>query len=217
MEDTKMLEEMYDKLNNFRMVETRKKDVSALKQKEKEFNIIIPDPIYDFYKYFGNDSELLRAFYIFDEMEDIRIENDALTFGYTHQYGGRLGITLEKLNSRFKAISWYSSDSSMWFSEGSLFPESFFFNIAGWQILNTLPAVVRVRITLEDFNNLVADYFKYFSDNKIYIKGYKITTIYRENILGCYLREDEELYLAAKEDADLDRLEEILGLDFDWL
>lgn len=212
-----MLEEMYDKLNKFRMVETMKKDVSVLKQKEKEFNIDIPEPIYDFYKYFGNDSEFLRAFYIFDEVEDIRIENDALTFGYTHQYSGRLGITLEKLNSRFKAISWYPSDSNMWFSEGSAFPESFFFNIAGWQILNTLPAVVTVRMTLKDFEKLVADYFEYFSDDKIYIKGYKMTAIYRENVLGCYLREDEELYLAAKEDADLDRLEEILDLEFDWL
>lgn len=212
-----MLEEMYDKLNKFRMTETRKKDVSVLHQKEKEFNIHIPDPIYDFYRYYGNDRELLRAFYIFDEMEDICIENDALTFGYTHEYGGRLGITLEKLNSRFKAISWYSSDSGMWFSEGSVFPESFFFNIAGWQILNTLPAVVRVRINLNVYDKLVADYFEYFSDDKIYKKGYKITAIYHGNVIGCYLREDEELYLAAKEDADLDRLEKILGLDFDWL
>ena len=36
-----MLEEMYDKLNKFRMTETRKKDVSVLHQKEKEFNIHI--------------------------------------------------------------------------------------------------------------------------------------------------------------------------------
>jgi len=212
-----MLEEMYDKLNKFRMIETEKKDIAVLKRKEKEFNINIPEPIFDFYRYYGNDNELLRAFYIFDEMEDIRIENEALTFGYTHQYSARLGITLQDLNGRYKAISFYLPDSDMWFSEGSVFPESFFFNIAGWQILNTLPAMVRVRVSESDFEKFADDNFEYFSSDKIYRKGYKITAIYHGTVLGCYVREDEDLYLAAKEDEDLDRLEEALGLDFDWL
>jgi len=77
--------------------------------------------------------------------------------------------------------------------------------------------MVRVGVSESDFDKFVDANFEYFSNDKIYRKGYKITAIYHETVLGCYVREDEDLYLAAKEDADLDRLGETLGLDFDWL
>ena len=42
--------------------------------------------------------------------------------------------------------------------------------------------------------------------------------IYGDDVLGCYLTEDEELYLGSRKgDEVLEDIEECLNLDLDWL
>lgn len=212
-----MLQEMYDQLNEFLISIPKKVEISKIFEREKELGVIMPECMKDFYEYYGNNMEILNAYYNFNNIDEVCIENSALVFGYTHQKKNKIGITLEKLNSKYQSISWYSKDLKQWFSEGAVFPESFFFNIAGWQILNSLPAMVRVELTNSKFEVLQNKSFKFFNNDKRFVKGYKIITLKCNDVLGCYLREDEELYLGAMKDETIENLEYELNLDFDWL
>lgn len=212
-----MLQEMFDELNKFLIAVPPKVELSKINEKEKELGLIMPESMKDFYEYYGNDSSIFNAFYIFDKLDNICIEKNALTFGYTHQKINRLGITLEKLNSKFQSISFFSEELNNWFSEGAVFPESFFFNIAGWHVLNLLPAIAKVELKNDEFEKLCQKNIQFFNIDKKYVRGFKIITCKCNEILGCYLREDEELYLGAQEDELLENLEKELKMDFDWL
>ncbi len=157
-----MLEKMYEKLDDFREVITEEKDVTAILKQN------------------------LSAFYNFDAVEDICVEKDALVFGYTHQMVARLGITLKNLNSEFQAITWYSEELKGWFSEGSIFPQGFFFHMAAWHVMNQMPSMARAEISTDEFAKLADTYFSFFQRNKIFTKGYRIIAVYHENVLGCY-------------------------------
>lgn len=212
-----MLQEMFNELNKYLMSVPKKMDLSSINEKEKELDLIIPEGMRDFYEYYGNDSSILNAFYIFDKLENVCIQKNALTFGYTHEKINRLGITLEELNCKFQSISFFFNELNQWFSEGAVFPESFFFNIAGWQVLNLLPSIVKVELKNDEFNKLCQEKFEFFNTDKKYARGYKIIACKYNEILGCYLREEEELYLGAQEDELLESLEKELEMDFDWL
>lgn len=213
-----MLEKLYEKLDDFRNCITDLLETEKIQKKEKECNVSFPEAMIDFYIHFGNDDKILSAYYLFDKIEDIKVEKEALTFGYKHQENGRLGITLEKLNGKFQSISWYSDEYQKWFAEGAVFPQSFFFNIACWQVLNTMPAIVKVNISQVEFEKIVNKHFNYFSEEKVYVKGYNVVAIYSNEILGCYVKDNEELYLGTqKDDEIINKCEEELGLDFDWL
>lgn len=213
-----MLDVLYENLNKFRKDITNNLDINVINKKEKECGVNFPKAMNIFYSYFGNDKRVLTSYYEFDEIEDIRIENNALTFGYNHQGNGRLGIILENLNGKFQSISWYSYERKTWFSEGAVFPESFFFNIACWQVLNTMSSIVKTHISQTEFEKLVSKYFCYFSNEKLYLKGYNVVSIYSNDILGCYVKDDEELYLGTqKDDETLEKCIKKLNIDFDWL
>lgn len=130
---------------------------------------------------------------------------------------GRLGITLKHLSSDFQAISWYGDNWGKWFSEGFIFPESFFFSVACWQLINTMDSVAKVYVPEGGLDNLLGDKLKLFINEKKVNAG-KIIAIYGDDILGCYLAEEEELYLGSqKGDEVLENIEECLDLDLDWL
>lgn len=212
------MNELYKMLDVYRNKITKEVEKEELDNKQKELGIIFPDAMREFYQHFGNDKNVMSSFYIFDNINEIRIENDALTFGEKHQGMGRLGITLKHLSSNFKAISWYDYDMKEWYSEGAVFPESFFFHIACWQLINSMDSVAKVHISEKELSNLIGAELKLFTNEKIYVKGCNMLSVYGEDILGCYLKEDEELYLGSqKGDAILENIDECLGLDLDWL
>lgn len=213
-----MLRELYKKLDEYRNGITNLLDINLIQKQEKQCVVSFPEAMFDFYLHFGNDRKVLSSYYIFDEITNVRVENSALTFGYKHQGSARLGITLEKLNGKFQAISWYSTEWEEWFSEGSAFPESFFLNIACWQVLNTMPSIVKIHISQTEFETIVNSHFQYFSKDTVYLEGYNIVSVYSRDILGCYVKDNEDLYLGTqKDDEILEECEEKLNLDFDWL
>lgn len=212
-----MLEALYNKLESFRGNITEPLARKLICEKEKECGVSFPEDLVDFYLYFGNDKRMLSAYYEFDKIDDIEVEDGALQFGYKHQKNGRLGIILDEIGSRLQSVSWCPYGEEEWFVEG-MYSKSFFFNIACWQVLNTMPSMVRVHISEKKFDELVSKHFHYFSDEKIYMKGYKIRSIYSGEILGCYAKLDEELYLGTwKGDEVLEQCEKKIKLDFDWL
>ena len=212
-----MLKEMYNELNEYLDLEIEKLSIEKIKAKELELGIEFPESMVDFYQYYGNSVEVRNAFYLFDELENICIENSALVFGYTDQRQMRLGITLEKLESKYQSISQYLFNLKKWFSEGAMKPEGFFFNIAAWQILNLLPSIARVEMERDDFLKLCEKDFHFFSNEKTINLGYKIYTCKRDKILACYCCEEEELYLGSREDDLLNMLEDEFSWDLDWL
>ena len=213
----KMIKELYDELNEYLDFQIEKLSLEKIKEKELELGLDFPESMIDFYHYYGNSFEVRNAFYLFDELENIRIENSALVFGDTDQRQMRLGITLEKLNSEYQSISQYLFDLKKWFSEGAMKPEGFFFNIAAWQILNLLPAMASVEMDRDDFLELCEKDFRFFSNEKTINLGYKIHACKRDNILACYYCEGGTLYLGSREDDTLNMLEDELGWELDWL
>ena len=212
------MNELYNMLDDYRENKNNGIDLETINDKQQELGVVFPDAMKLFYQYFGNDIEVMNSFYIFDKINDIRIENDALTFGEKHQGMGRLGITLKHLSSNYQAISWHPYNLKEWYSEGSLFPEGFFFNIACWQLINSMDSVAKVHISESELEKLLGDNLKLFTNDKKYIKGCNMIAIYGDDVLGCYLTEDEELYLGSRKgDEVLEDIEECLNLDLDWL
>ena len=212
------MEDLYKLVDSYRENITNKVELEILDEKQKELGVLFPDAMRAFYKHFGNDIKVMSSFYVFDSVNEIRIENEALTFGEKHQGMGRLCITLKHLSSNFKSVSWYDYRTKKWYSEGAVFPESFFFNIVCWQLLNSMDTVAKVHISESELENLLGDKLNLFTNEKKYIKGCNMLSIYGNDVLGCYLKEDEELYLGSqKGDEVLENIEEALNLDLDWL
>lgn len=98
------------------------------------------------------------------------------------------------------------------------FFQKVFFNIACWQLINSMDSVAKVHISESELDSLLGDKLKLFTNEKKYIKGCNMMSIYADDILGCYLKEDEELYLGSqKGDSALENIDECLELDIDWL
>lgn len=212
------MRELYKRLDAYRQNITDEIKPEVIDEKQKELGVIFPDAMKEFYKHFGNDKEVMSSFYIFDDLSEIRIENGALTFGEKHEGMGRLGIELKRLSSDYQSISWYYYSMKKWYSEGFVFPEGFFFNIACWQLINSMESVAKVHISQTELDNLVGDKLKLFTNEKKYVQGCNMLSVYGDDILGCYLEEDEELYLGSqKGDEVLENIEECLELDLDWL
>ena len=117
---------MLDELNCFLSKIPKKVQANAIIAKEKELGVSFPKAMKEFYEYYGNDKNILNAYYLFRNIEDISIEDGALVFGCTDQGIAKLGITLEKLNSKYQSISMYPDFDPNWYSEGALYSESFF-------------------------------------------------------------------------------------------
>ena len=210
-----MLSKMYEQLNQYLLQTSPKIKKSDISNKEKQLGVTMPKSMSCFYEIYGNDSDVMNSYYIFEKLENICIEDNALVFGYTHQKAEKIGIELEDLNSEFQSVNYYSD--GIWYAGEALYPESFFFNVAGWQILNTLDDIVVIDCSEKEFLRLMNAGFKYFSEDEIYATAFPISTIYFESVIGCYLRKSEEMFLASKDFEILKQLEKNLDLDMDWL
>lgn len=211
-----MLENLFKMLDEHRNTVTDYVDGEFIAQKQMDLGVKCPQSMVEFYTHFGNDTEVLSAFYLFDKVEDIKIEYDAIVFGEKHEGMGRLGIKNEDLNAKYPTVCWYSYDMKEWYvEEGVSFV--FFFGIACWQVLNAMPTIARVRLAKDEFEKLVGKELKYLSDEKIFILG-DVIPVLGKDVLGCYLSSNEELYLGTtKDDVVLEDYEKRLGLDLDWL
>lgn len=214
-----MLEKLYDELNEYLDFEIEKMDENEIKRKESELNVDFPESMCDFYLYYGNSEKIRTAFYLINDLDDVRIENSGLEFGYTTQAQAILGITLKHLKSEKQSISYHYQNDETWFSEGAIRAEGFFFNIVAWHIINLKHSVARVNMNEDKFMELCKDKFEFFSDQPKINLGYRIYSCRRNNVLGCYLVEEEQFYIGAKTDAELHKLEEELGWEekTDWL
>lgn len=210
-----MLEELFKKTDAFRNKVTEYMETKEIEKREKELGVNFPDPMREFYQHFGKDKDFLSAYYIFDSLENVEIENNALCFGYKHQRSARLGIEISDLETKSQRVSFYLSERGKWYVEIGA-AVIFFYQTAVWQIMNTMPSIARVPMSQKDFGLFANKEMKYLSNDKLLMLGDKIP-IMGDEILGCYFRRDELLYLSAKEDEILETKEEIFNIDLDWL
>ena len=209
-----MIEDLLKLLDTYRSKISDYVDIGIIEKKQKELNVEFPQSMTEFYIHFGNDEDVLSSFYVFDKIEDVRIENEAITFGEKHQNIGRLGIKLEDLNTKSQTVCWYPYDLKKWYVEESV-SRIFFFGIACWQVLNTMPSIAKVHISRENFEKVIGNGLKYLSEDKLLLLG-DVIPVLGNGILGCYLVSDEELYLGTIiGDEVLEKYDQIF--DLDWL
>lgn len=198
-----MLEDLYKKLDVFREHITEKKTVDNLIELGTKNGFETPEALLDFYRHFGSDGDFLSAYYCFDKVEEVCVEESSLMFGYTHQYASRLGIPTADLNTANEEIC-----------EVPL--KIFLFHIAVWQVMNTHSAMAAVEMGKRKFDMFMKKGARYFHDSELFTKDSRFRAAYYKNVLMCYIIEEELLYVSAKEDDELHEFEETFKLDLDW-
>ncbi len=213
------MNELFHHIDVYRTNITNGVPEEVLDQKEKELGVRLPEGMRDFYMKFGNDAEIMKSDWRFFPFEDVRIEKDALVFGTLSEGTALIGITMKHLLSPFQSLSYYNEESKKWFEDVFAFSESFFFHISCWQLVVSMESVARVNnISAEELHKLAKDKLRFFSEDKKYMKGCRMLSVYGDGFLGSYHKLDGELYLGTRNgDEVLEKLEEELGLDLDWL
>lgn len=197
------LGEMLSQLDAFRNQITEEKAVDNLIELGTKNGFETPEAFLDFYRHFGNDGDFLSAYYCFDKVEEVCVEESSLMFGYTHQYASRLGIPTADLNTANEEIC-----------EVPL--KIFLFHIAVWQVMNTNSAMAAVEMGKRKFDMFMKKGTRYFHDSELFTKDNRYRAAYYKNVLMCYIIEEELLYVSAKEDDELHEFEETFKLDLDW-
>lgn len=197
------LTEMLPQLDTFRNQITEEMAVDKLLELGTKNGFETPETLLDFYRHFGNDREFLSAYYCFDRVEQVCVEDGTLMFGHTHQYASRLGIPTASLNTANEEIC-----------EAPL--KIFLFHMAVWQIMNTHIAMAAVEMGKRKFDMFMKKGARYFHDSELFTKDSRFRAAYYKNVLMCYIIEEELLYVSAKEDEQLHEFEETFKLDLDW-
>jgi len=195
-----------------------KLDRERILSKSNELDANFPEPMIEFYEFFGNNEEVLNAYYEFENIENIIIQNSGLVFGHTHQHVNLLGIKLEELSNKDPKINRFEKELNHWYAE-SVFSSGFFTNIACWQVLNTMPSIAKIKISEKELFKKVDGKLYPISEEKIIFKGYDLYSYFNVElgILACYLRQLEEFYIASKNDEIIEKFESDMNWDLDWL
>ncbi len=211
-----MLKEIYEKLDIYRKMITPKVAKEVIEIKQNELGVNFPEVMVEFYEYYGNDDSILLSDFELDKVENLAIEDGTLCFGYLNQRDKRLGIKLDRLDTKSTSVSFKRYNDDTWFNEGESVA-TFFFRITCWQLMMSMQGVVRVEVDEKQFKSLVGKAFEYLSEEKIFLQG-SVIPVVTDDILGCYLVKDGLLYLGTnEEDEVLENFEERFDLDLDWL
>lgn len=197
------------------------------KQTESRLGIRFPQPLMEFYRIFGNNVDVLNAYFQFERLEDIKIENNAVVFCHGHQAQRTFGILLSDINNENPPLIEYKGNPPVsmmnfggneWYSACRL-STSFFVNITCWQVVNFLPSVARVKIVEDKLRSTVEKNLKPISHENSIALGFNFYSFYdRGNkILASYARDLGELYLASEDDCYLKKFKSESKMKLDWL
>lgn len=210
-----MLESYFKILDEYRNGITDYIDEKDILENANELNLKFPESMIEFYIHFGNDEEMLSSFHYFYNLKEIMIAKDALIFAEKHEEIGKLAIQLENLGTNHEMVSLFEFSEGIWYVEEKR-TDTFFLNMAAWQILNTMYTLTETSVSKEEFDELIGNDLKYICEEEWLMSG-AIIPVYGKGILGCYVVDSEILYLGTKTDETMEEYEEILEMDFDWL
>lgn len=172
----------------------------------------------DFYECFQNSQDIRTAFFLILPIEEIRVKGGALVFATGHQNTYPLGIELSDLDRENPRVKYQTTENGRWFNEsGGL--RSFLFTVAGWQIINLMQSVGRIKISDTSFKKKIDDELFFFtSDRTVSMQSnYRLCHDKEKNILGCYNVLDGALYLGSNTDEYLLDYEKKFHLEIEWL
>jgi hypothetical protein len=189
-----------------------------IEETANRLRVQFPKPFVEFYKIFGNNTEVLKSFFEFERLEDIKIKNDAVIFCYAHQAQKTFGILIKDLNRENPPVKFVNAGDTEWCS-ACMISTSFFVNIACWQVVNSMPSVASINIAEDKLKCKIQEYLFPISNEKSIALGFNFYSFYNKEkkLLASYARDLGELYVASEDDSFLNKFESESGLELDWL
>jgi hypothetical protein len=186
--------------------------IKEIEECEKRLGLTLPISLRELYEIFGNDKEILNAFYIFKSLHELVIEDGILIIGHSSEYVEKYGICIDDLNNASINVKVTTcDDTSNWVVYEEL--TKFIVNSVVFQAINSLEASAVLdypEVTLE--GHFIPLYDIEEEDNK------RISYISNEgDILALHFINENVVYFGAAEDETLNEFEEQAEVDLDWL
>jgi len=212
-----MLTNYFEIVERFLRLKKDHLDRAEIEYRENQLEVKFPESMIDFYEFFGNNIEVLHAYYRIKKLEEFEIQNNGLIFGYGHQDENTFGILLNQMSFERPQIQKYDFNMKNWYVESSSC-HRFFLNIACWQVLNTMPCIATVGIKESKLDNILDGKLSIISKERPLYKSYDVYSYYKEeSILACYIAPLQELYVSSLDKIHLENIEDELKLELDWV
>jgi hypothetical protein len=213
------MKECFEIINSFLSNSNKvfQSNIDRLEKVAGQLSISFPPSFTEFYKYFGDNNEVLKAFFNFHCIEDIQISNDAVIFCQGHQTERIFGILLSDINKENPPIKLMDVGDEKWYS-ACFFSTSFFINMACWQVVNAMPSMAKIKIDENKLKSKIEAYLMPISQEKNVFLGYDFFSYYnhQKKILSSYFKDSGQLFVASKDDVYLNEFESESGLELDW-
>lgn len=217
-QEVMMIAEYLEIIEEFLVDKSIHVERKIIEQKAKELGITFPEPMIEFYEFFGNNYKVLGTFHKFASINDICIKNDGLVFSQWSTGKGMFGILINDmppLNVSLMGrnrVSAYYNDKNKWFAD-SISCARFFLNISCWQVLNTLQYRGTVKVKESIIDNSLGG-LTIISEEKQLYKSYTFYSYFNteKNLLACYFPSGQLLHVASMEELSLVKFENDTGL-----
>ncbi|WP_252225278.1 hypothetical protein [Clostridium sp. ZBS2] len=180
---------------------------------ENKLNIKLPEVLKNFYIQYNKNQNMLTAFYIFKNLEELEIEKDFLIIGYSNEYVEKYGIYVNDLERECinVKVAIYNDYTSNWLDYEEL--SSFIANCIVFQTINLLDASA----VLDAQEIILEEYFKPLCTTKSK-ENKRLSYVSNDgNILAVYFAHENIIYFGATTDEILNKFEEQTEIDLDWL
>lgn len=180
----KIYNEALEKYEKYRKEITPKLDMKIIEKKEEELGYKISDGLKVFYHYYGNDSSVLNGeYYIFDTIDKVQIEKDALCFANTKKEHVRIGMLTEDTDLYPGIVfNWHNDD--IWYSEYST-DILFLYSEACMNIIKSMAYSFEFNVKEKQFQSMLGESFELLTDNDLYMCSHNKVVI-SDDLLGCY-------------------------------
>lgn len=203
------LNDLFEKLDVYRNTSEQ------LNRTECRSDISLPKPLLEFYEHYSNAEEMFRSDFEFTAFDEKNIKDNIICIGQWHIDDTVYGVEINRKEEPGYQLCVMEDDGSRSVSE-ELLPV-FLTEKAAWNILMNMQGVANAEISDSKFKRMLKTEFKYLCDEKEFKTG-PIVPVTAENILGCYMPEENLIYLGTNCDDDiLNDFEEKNKLDLDWL
>lgn len=186
---------------------------------EKRLGVALPEALRDYYLVASGYREMMDKDFHLLPPEKLRIEGDYLVFCEESQGGAVWGIHRNNLltlpNPR---VEGKAGNAHKWFSESSKL-SAFLLGIGAWQALLSQEETARCELPEKQLKKIEAQ-FDYIGERSVRLGGHRVGLIYRDAaapLIAAYLFNSEMLYVGTPEEGLIERIEELSGLDFEWL
>lgn len=193
--------------------------VEQLDAAEKRLGLALPESLKDYYVIAGGYHEMMNQDFHLLSPDKLRVEGDYLVFCEEHQGTTVWGIHRNNLltfpNPR---VEGKASNIQKWFSESSKL-SSFLLALGAWQALLSQEEKARCELPEKELQRIDA-LFEYIGERSLRLGGHRVGLICRDAskpVIAAYLFNPEMLYIGTPEEALIERIEELAGLDFERL